>query len=346
MRVAVAMSGGVDSTAAALLLTDAGHDVVGLHMYLHPFGQGSWEAAQRAAAEIGIAINRVDLVKQFREIVIEPFVREYARGRTPSPCPLCNRFIKMDLLFSAARSFGCYKLATGHYARIGRDIDRPVLLKGADSAKDQSYFLFMLTTEMLERTIFPLGGLTKDTVRALVAERGITAAESAESQELCFIPDGDYKAFLAAEGMKSEPGPIVNRSGDILGEHPGIAYFTVGQRRGLGICGPEPLYVVRIDPRADKVVVGTRREASTPLVRISGLNVLKPGGIFSGESFDIKVRSNARPVPGRVVTCTSTTVEVRFSEPQRGVAPGQAAVLYSGEMVVAGGWIDESECPS
>jgi tRNA-specific 2-thiouridylase len=198
----------------------------------------------------------------------------------------------------------------------------------------------MLTTEMLERTVFPLGELTKDAARILVDRRGITAAEHEESQELCFIPEGDYKAFLSAEGMQPKPGIIVNSSGDFLGEHTGIEHFTVGQRRGLGICGPEPLYVVRIDPSADRIVVGTRQEASKPAVRIVHLNVLRPDPICQGESFLIKVRSNARPVPGKVVAATQSTVELCFDEPQCGVAPGQAAVLYSGDRVVAGGWIE------
>lgn len=341
MRLAVAMSGGVDSTIAALLLKDQGHEVIGLHMLLHPYAKRGWEEAQGAAAELGVPIHRIDLVKQFRELVVEPFIDEYTRGRTPSPCPLCNRLVKVELLFAAARAFGCRKLATGHYALIERGLEGPMLLRGTDRAKDQSYFLFMLTREMLTRVVFPLGELTKRTVRNLAADRGITASDSSESQELCFIPGGDYKSFLRREGIVPSPGFIVSVAGEVLGEHRGITHFTVGQRRGIGICAPEPLYVIRIDSEADRVVVGTRQETFSAAVRMSGINVLRSRPIRLGELFHVKVRSNARSVPGTVVAATDTTLKLRFDEPQPGVAPGQAAVLYSGDRVAAGGWIEE-----
>jgi tRNA-specific 2-thiouridylase len=340
MRLAVAMSGGVDSTTAALLLKDQGHEVIGLHMRLHPHAERSWGAAQRAAAELSVPIHQVDLVKQFRELVLEPFIHEYTHGRTPSPCPLCNQRVKIGLLFPAAQSFGCQKLATGHYARIEHGSEGPVLLKGTDRAKDQSYFLFMLTREMLGRVIFPLGGLTKRAVKNLAAQRGITAAGSDESQELCFISGGDYKAFLYNEGVESRRGTIVNVAGEVLGEHKGIVHFTVGQRRGIGICAPKPLYVIRIDSETDQVMVGTREDALAANVRMSRINVLRDGPIRPGESFHVKVRSNARAVPGAVVAATDRTLELRFDELQSGVAPGQAAVLYSGDRVAAGGWIE------
>lgn len=340
MRLAVAMSGGVDSTIAALLLKDQGHEVIGLHMLLHPYAERGWEEAQRAAAELGVPIYRVDLVKQFRELVVEPFIDEYTHGRTPSPCPLCNRLVKVELLLAAARSFGCRKLATGHYARIESGPEGPMLLRGTDRAKDQSYFLFMLLREMLTRVVFPLGELTKSAVRNLAAQRGITASDSSESQELCFIPGDDYKSFLRSEGVVPAPGSIVNMAGEVLGQHRGITDFTVGQRRGIGICAPEPLYVIRIDSETGQVVVGSREETLAPIVRMSRINVLRYRPIRLGESYHVKVRSNARAVPGAVVAATDTTLELRFDEPQSGVAPGQAAVLYSGDRVMAGGWIE------
>lgn len=339
MRVAVAMSGGVDSTGAALLLREQGHEVLGLHMRLHAYSDETWEHARKVASEIGVEIHLVDLAVEFRKHVIEPFVAEYARGKTPSPCPRCNREMKMGLLFQAALSFGCDKLATGHYARIEPGPCGLVLLKAADRKKDQSYFLSMLTPGMLDRVVFPLGDLTKTFVRNMVAERGITAAVSPESQDLCFIPRGDYKTFLHQEGITDRPGYFVNTERQVLGEHRGITNFTVGQRRGMGICAPEPLYVIKIEADDNLVVVGSREESLVSAMRVERVNVLQSRGISIGESFMVKVRSNARAVRGTVVAYKESSVEIQFDDAQAGVAPGQAAVLYDADRVVAGGWI-------
>jgi tRNA-uridine 2-sulfurtransferase len=342
MRVAVAMSGGMDSTAAALMLKREGHEVLGLHMLLHSDSRSSWERARQSAAEVGVEIIRIDLKREFDLTVVSPFVDEYARGRTPSPCPLCNRFIKMTKLWDEAASLGCERLATGHYARIIAEPEGPVLLTGVDKRKDQAYFLFMLTGEILERTVFPLGGFTKARVREFLKKEGVSAWESDESQELCFVPGNDYRAFIAGRGVRGEPGLILDLRGKVLGEHSGITGFTVGQRRGLGICGPVPLYVVRIDALTRAVYVGTREETYVVQVKTGGMNWLVPHPPRPGDRFLVKVRSTSKAVGCTLTAIIGDSADLVFDRPESGVAPGQAAVLHSGDRVVGGGWIRET----
>jgi tRNA-specific 2-thiouridylase len=336
------MSGGMDSTASAWLLKQQGYQVVGLHMRLHAGSQSSWEKAKAAAAEIGVPIREVDLTDKFDRHVIEPFVNEYRAGRTPSPCPLCNRFIKMTALWEAAVALGCEKLATGHYARIGGTPEEPQLLKSADTRKDQSYFLFMLTREMLARVIFPVGAMTKVNVRELLRKQRISVVETEESQELCFVPGDDYRAFLKDQGVEARPGFIKDLNGTVMGRHEGVARFTVGQRRGLGISAPRALYVVRIDPSDNTVYVGSKEETYVRKVVISTANFLVSPKPPAGAHFEVKVRSTSPSVPCEVVRYNGDGLELKLDKPQSGVAPGQAAVLYSGERVVGGGWITEN----
>ena len=342
MRVGVAMSGGADSTAAALLLKQSGVDVVGLHMRLDPALGASETHARQSAGELRIPLYVEDLSRAFKNLVVDPFLNEYARGRTPSPCPICNRSIKTTLLYERAQSLGCHILATGHYARIENLSGRPALLKATDRTKDQSYFLFLLTREILGRTLLPLGGRTKSSVRNMLQTEGLSAFESDESQELCFIPDGDYKAFLKCRGLQPKPGPIVDLRGKILGTHPGVLHYTVGQRRGLGICGPRPHYVIKIDGRRNTLVVGMKEETFSSRVRISNVSILECTRIFSGSRCDVKIRSTARPVSCTLTGVYQNALELEFETPQSSVAPGQAAVLYDGDLVIGGGWIDET----
>lgn len=339
MRVAVAMSGGMDSTASALILKGEGHDVVGVHMHLHPHGDASWLAAQEAARELGIPLNRVDLSREFEERVIRSFVQEYARGRTPSPCPICNRFIKTTLLYEHVRCLGCEALATGHYARIGGTPQAPLLLKGVDRSKDQSYFLCMLNRDSLRRTLFPMGEWTKKRVRDLLRKKGMPVWQSEESQELCFVPNRDYRAFLRMHGVVDQPGDIVDSTGKVLGKHKGIAGYTVGQRRGLGIPRAKPLYVIGMNPETHTVVVGAREETFVSSFTVTDFNLLVDAPPNTGGRYHVKVRSTATAVPCRIAAVEGNSLTVRFEEPQSGVAPGQAAVLYSGDIVVGGGWI-------
>ncbi|MCX5862235.1 MAG: tRNA 2-thiouridine(34) synthase MnmA [Deltaproteobacteria bacterium] len=339
MRIGVAMSGGMDSTASAFILKKQGYDVAGLHMNLHRYSEVSWIQARKAAREAGVPIHLVDLSTEFREIVVEPFVEAYSKGLTPSPCLICNRTIKMTLLFELGRSFGCTKIATGHYARVMQQSGRAVLMKGVDAAKDQSYFLSMLTPEMLHRTLLPLGEFTKDDTRRFLSREGLSVWESDESQELCFVPDGKYREFLLREGVKSRPGSIVDSTGQCLGKHQGIIGYTVGQRRGLGISAQEPLYVIRIESGTDNIVVGPREQTFVSMLRVENFNLLWPLELIGGEEYQIKVRSTSKPVGCKLEEISGNTLELRFNEPQSGVAPGQAAVLYTGDYVVGGGWI-------
>ncbi len=333
----------MDSTAVALILKRKGYDVLGLHARLHSDSDRTWSLARKAAHEISVPIQLVDLSKEFADRIINHFVLEYAMGRTPSPCLRCNRLIKADLLLESARRLGCDKLATGHYARILRAEDGWGLFRGMDKEKDQSYFLSMLKRESLSRTIFPLGEMTKAQVKALLKNEKISVSDSPESQEICFIPDRDYRGFLLKQGIDSKPGHILNSQGKSLGKHSGIIGYTIGQRRGLGICGPKPLYVTRIDASTNTLVVGTRTETLSRRLSMSGFSLLTSGTPAIGDNFDIKIRSTARAVPCTVVAQHGEALDLEFQRPQSGVSPGQAACLYSGDRVVGSGWIESGE---
>ena len=347
-RIVVAMSGGVDSSVvAALAARQPGAEVIGVTLQLYDHGEATKRAgaccagrdirdARAVCDRLGIAHYVFDHESSFRATVVDAFADEYLAGRTPIPCVQCNMGPKFTDLLALARDLGADCLATGHYVRRVEGPADAELHRAADPARDQSYFLFATTQEQLEFLRFPLGGLPKARVRELAAELALLVADKPDSQDICFVPDGDYASLVKKLRPEAATGgDIVDLSGRKLGEHRGLVHYTVGQRRGLEIGGtPEPLYVVRLDPELQRVVVGPRAALAVAAARLERLNVLGP---LDGP-LTAKVRSMARPVPARMVG-----ERLIFDTPEYGVAPGQAAVLYAGDRVLGGGWIAETE---
>jgi tRNA-specific 2-thiouridylase len=347
-RIVVAMSGGVDSSVVAALAAQSGAEVIGVTLQLYDHGAavgrtGSCCAGQdirdaRAVADrLGIAHYVFDYESRFRDSVIADFADEYAAGRTPIPCVRCNQGVKFTDLFGIARDLGADCLATGHYVRRMLDAEGAAELhRAADPARDQSYFLFATTQAQLDYLRFPLGGMPKPRVREIAAEIGLGVAAKPDSQDICFVPDGDYaKIVKKLRPEAADEGDIVDLEGRVLGRHKGLIHFTVGQRRGIEIGGsPEPLYVVRLDPSQKRLIVGPRRALAVAAAVLDDINWI--GGDYRGP-VTAKVRSLAKPVPARFDGGT-----VAFDQPEYGVAPGQAAVLYAGDRVLGGGWIRET----
>ncbi len=363
--IAVAMSGGVDSSTVAALLRAQGYELVGLTLQLWnqrrlAGKEGMPEQvtgrccslddvydARRVAEALAIPYYVVNEEERFEQDVVRPFVREYLEGRTPIPCSLCNDHLKFDQLLVRAQQIGADRIATGHYARNDWDPARGrwILSRPADQAKDQTYFLFGLTQQQLERTLFPLGGYRKVEVRELAAQHGLAIAVKPDSQEICFIPGGDYKQFIAAyleeqgEAIPDSAGELVSTSGETIGQHSGIHNFTVGQRKGLGVASSNPLYVIQIDNATRRVTVGSDAEATTKTLRARDLNWISISELRGEMRVRTKIRHRHEPAWAVVRRVGPDEVEAVFDEPQRAVTPGQAAVFYDGDEVVGGGWI-------
>jgi len=352
MRIVVAMSGGVDSSVAAALLAEQGHEVIGLSMQLYDqrgdqtFGGcctlDDLYDARRVADAIGIPHYILNFERQFQETVISNFVREYAAGRTPLPCAHCNSDLKFSTLLDRARGLGAEQVATGHYARVEQSADgRWRLKRSADPAKDQSYFLFTLTQAQLARASFPVGGLTKPEVREHARRLGLKVAEKPDSQEICFVPDGDYASFVARKAPAvARAGAIVDERGEVLGTHGGVHRFTIGQRKGLGVSGPVPLYVLKIEAESGQVTVGPREALEQTALTASGVNWVALDAPSGWLSVSAQIRHHHRPAPGRVRAIDGDRAEFTFDQPQPAIAPGQAVVFYDGDLVAGGGWID------
>ncbi|MCI0665788.1 MAG: tRNA 2-thiouridine(34) synthase MnmA [Acidobacteria bacterium] len=375
--IAVAMSGGVDSSTAAALLHQQGHELVGFSMQLWnqrrinvgPDGEplpsrccslDDLYDARTVAGKIGFPFYVVNLEDEFERDVVRPFVSRYLDGLTPSPCVACNSFLKFDKLVELAKKVDAEKVATGHYARMRFDEEsgRWLLLRAVNQAKDQSYFLFELTQEQLSYALFPLGEMNKQEVRAIAEVAGLPTAQKPESQEICFIPDGNYARFIERylnelpvinhspvqidselDRSRLATGDIVTASGEVIGRHQGIHHYTVGQRKGLGVSASEPLYVVEIDAKRNRVVVGRSDDLLKKEMIVRRLNWIAIDDLVEPIRVTAKIRSRAEEAPATLSRRDYESVLVTFDEPQRAITPGQAAVFYNGEIVVGGGWI-------
>jgi len=363
--IAVAMSGGVDSSTVAAMLRAEGHNVVGLTMQLWnqrrlAGHEGMPEAVQgrccslddvydarRVAETIGIPYYVVNHEERFERDVVRPFVEQYLSGRTPIPCSLCNNHLKFDQLLIVTQQIGADALATGHYARVEFDdqLGRWLLKRPTDRSKDQTYFLFGLTQTQLSRTLFPLGGMMKPEVRQLAEQHGLALAQKPDSQEICFVPGGDYKKFLDAylaeqgESLPDTAGELVMADGEVVGEHGGIHNFTVGQRKGLGVATGSPLYVIQIKGDDRQVVVGNQEELYSRTLRVHRTNLISIEELREPMRVTVKIRHRHEGAAALIEKSGHDEILVSFDQPQRAVTPGQAAVFYANDVVVGGGWI-------
>ena len=354
-KTLIAMSGGVDSSVVAALLSESSEELVGVTMRVWDAPAGALappnsccsaddtDDARRVAHALGIPHYTLNVKEDFKEKVVDYFVDEYLKGRTPNPCILCNQAVKFDYLFRKGASFGATKVATGHYARIGEYNNRPALFRGLDKEKDQSYFLFSIDRERLSDILFPLGGFTKEETRAIAKKHGLLTAKKAESQEICFVPDNDYKNLVrqvAGDDVFST-GEIISAGGVTLGRHKGYPAYTVGQRRGLGISHKTPLYVTGVDPEANQVIVGEKDELMGRALLASNVNWLVPKEEALELDTTARLRHGHKDAKAEVKEEGDDSIVVTFVEKQLAITPGQAVVFYHGDLVLGGGWIEK-----
>ena len=355
-KVVIAMSGGVDSSVAAAMLAQEGYDVIGITMQIWPSTTEPEETfrrsccsvsaiddARRVAAKIGIPHYTLNFRDIFQQMVVDDFIEEYRRGRTPNPCIRCNRLVKFEALLEKARAYGAEYIATGHYARINYDENKKrwLLKRGIDNSKDQSYALYGMTQHQLAHTLMPLGNMAKDETRRLAANLGLSVAAKPESQDICFVEGRNYPAFLEEVAPEmAKPGPILDIMGNTIGEHKGIGFYTVGQRRRLGIAAGEPLYVVRIDPERNAIIAGSNADLLAKSLIASNLNWVSIEQLTKQIAVTAKIRYNMKDSEALLTPLASGEAQVEFEKPQRAITPGQAAVFYDGEDVVGGGTID------
>ncbi len=372
MKIAVAMSGGVDSSAAAAILKEQGHELIGFTMQLWDQRRGinvdengvplpsrccsldDVYDARRVAEELGFPFYVLNLEREFERDVVQPFVTSYLNGETPIPCVSCNSRLKFASLDRLARSLGCEKVATGHYARVEFDAvsNRYRLLRGLNEQKDQSYFLWELTQDQLSRALFPLGDMSKPQARETARTHGLAIADKKESQEICFVPDGDYAGFIeryldAESALERLPGSgeIVDTDGRRIGKHGGTHRYTIGQRRGIGIADEKPLYVISVDALRNRVTVGSKEELLSSEFTAAGVNWVALKQPSEDVRAEVRVRYRHNAAPATITSLPEQRARVVFDEPQRAITPGQATVFYRGDEVVGGGWIVKNQAP-
>lgn len=337
-KVLLGMSGGVDSCVSAYLLKQIGYDVTGAYLKLHSYSDSS--DAKSVADILGIPFMVLDIEKEFKKEIIEYFISEYEAGRTPNPCTACNRYIKFEALTKKAKELGIEYVATGHYANIQKKKERYLLKKAKDKSKDQSYVLYNLTQEQLSKTLFPLGQLTKKEVRGIAQKVGLKVASKPDSQEICFIPDNDYKGYIGKHSTnKSTPGEFISNDGAVLGYHKGIRNYTIGQRRGLGIVTGSPMFVVDIIKETNQIVLGSENDLFSKELIVKDLNWISIANLTKEIEVDVKIRYRAKESKAKIIPMNNNSVKVVFKSPQRAITKGQSAVFYDGDTVIGGGII-------